>query len=383
MNRSGPYFPLSSPSAHPLRRAALESLRLLTEEMAGRKLPGERELAQRLSISRQHLRLLLDTLESEGAVERRQGSGTYAVERRDREVSHVGLLIDARLKLGNDPFFSLMTERIQLCLQAADIHCVVERVDGTKRPRFLGDGMFALGAGGLQSLGRLRPDDPPAVSVAEEPGDLHGLERVSLLLTDDREAGIAAGRRLLASGCSRLLFFGRPDLPAARARWEGVQQAVRERFTAAENPDRKTTEEEIADAAQIYDCSMNYGAGRAAAIETAKRFRDVDTSGVGLVAANDWLAVGLRSGLAGADSALRHRPLVSFDGLPIADDPALAIHSLKFPLSLIAEDALAELRRLMRHRTGRVIRYAMQWNDNWPEVRDQEDAGEARSASPA
>ena len=343
-------------AAHPLRRAALESLRLLTLEMAGRKLPGERELALRLNISRQHLRILLDALESEGIVERRQGSGTYAVERRDREVSHVGLLIDSRLKLGNDPFFSLLTERLQLCLQAADIHCVVERVDGTKRPRFVGDGMISLGLGGLHALGRLRADDPPAVSVAEEPGVRQNLEGISLLLTDDRAAGLAAGRRLLESGCSRLLFFGRESLPVSRARWEGVQSAAQEPPDEAGNPIVSPAE------AQIFDCPMNYGAGRAAAIEITERYRGLPTDDIGLVAANDWLAVGLRAGFAGVDSRLRHRPLVSFDGLPIADDPALEIQSLKFPISLIAEDALAELRRLMRHRTGRVIRYAMEWS---------------------
>ena len=345
---------------HPHGRAALESLRLLTVEMAGRKLPGERELAQRFNISRQRLRVLLDALQAEGAVERRQGSGTYAVERRDREVSHVGLLIDARLKLGNDPFFSLLTERIQLCLQAADIHCVVERVDGTKRPRFVGDGMITLGMGGLHALSHLNPNDPPAVSVAEEPVDLHGVARVSLLLTDDRGAGIRAGRRLVLAGCRHVIFFGRENLPVSRARWEGVQEGIRSFGESAGDRGGARID--------FFDCAMNYVAGRAAGLAAAERFPDIPAETVGLVAANDWLAVGLRAGLAEANSPLRYRPLISFDGLPIVDDPALSIQSLQIPISLIAEDALAELRRLMRHPTGRVIRYAMEWSDGWLET---------------
>ena len=117
-------------SQNPADRASLDALRRLATEMAGRKLPGERELASRLDLSRQRLRALLAVLEAEGVVERRQGSGTYAADPMGADVSHVGLLIDARLKLGGDPFFSLLVERLQLCLQTAGVHCVVERITG-------------------------------------------------------------------------------------------------------------------------------------------------------------------------------------------------------------------------------------------------------------
>jgi DNA-binding LacI/PurR family transcriptional regulator len=353
---SNPSLTVATRSLHPARLAALNALRLMTVEMAGRKLPGERELAKQLSLSRQHLRVLLDILEVEGAVERRQGSGTYAVDLRKTEVTHICLLIDSRLKLGNDPFFSLLTEKLQFCLQAVGIHCVVERTDGEQRPRFLGEGIITLGLAGLAAVSRLRADDPPAVSLlAEEQNEpLHFTGRVSLLLADDKGAGIEAGRRALQEGCRHLIFFGRSHLPASRARWEGVQQAV----AAQDDPDITV---------EIVECAMNYESGHTVAPQFAECFRDKSVAHIGLIAGNDWLAVGLRAGFAECGSPLRGNRMFSFDGLPVAENPALEIVSLRFPFATVGEDALEELRRLTRHRTGRVIRYAMEWGDGWSE----------------
>lgn len=339
---------------HPERLAALEALRQLVGEMAGRKLPGERELSQRLTISRQHLRILLDQLEAEGVVQRRQGSGTYAVDARDSELTHVALLIDSRLKLGNDPFFSSLTERLQLGIQAAGIHCVVERIDGSSRPRFVGDGVICLGVAGVAAVSHLGPTDPPAVLLTEATVPRRYPDRVSLLLPEDYRAGCEAARRALAEGCRHLIFFGRGGLSSSRERLEGVQRAAAE-FSDSREP--VTVE--------LHECAMNYSAGRLAALELAERFRDQEASEVGLIAANDWLAVGLRAGLAEVGLPLRRRAILSFDGLPIANDPALEIRSLHFPYSAVAEDAIAELRRLLHHPTGRIIRYPMEWADGW------------------
>ena len=351
MNRFSFPTPYSTErTLHPERRAALETLRQLAREMSGRKLPGERELAQRLHISRQQLRGLLDVLETEGIVERRQGSGTYAADAQHSELLHVGLVIDANLKLGNDPFFSLVTERLQLGLQAAGIHCVVERTHGTARPRFLGNGVIALGLAGLGALSFLRAEDPPAISLlAEEQYPHHFAGAVSLLLAEDRGAGFEAGRRAIQEGCRRLIFFGRGNLPASRSRWEGAQQV-------AALSDKGVT-------AEIFECAMNYNAGRNAAKEIAERLRGGPISDIGLIAANDWLAVGLRAGLVESGSPLREQAIYSFDGLPIAEDEAHNIKSLRFPVSVFVEDTLGELRRMTRQRAGRVIRYAMEWSD--------------------
>jgi DNA-binding LacI/PurR family transcriptional regulator len=85
---------------------------------------------------------------------------------------------------------------------------------------------------------------------------------------------------------------------------------------------------------------------------------------VGIIATNDWLAVGLHAGLMRQGWAHHSAPLVSFDGLRLAADPALSIRSLAVPLETIAEDAVAELVRLTRSPAalGRSVRYALHWN---------------------
>lgn len=337
----------------PNRRVALETLRQLAREMTGKKLPGERELAKRLTVSRQQVRILLDILETEEVVHRRQGSGTYATDIKNADILHVALVLDARLKLGNDPFFSLITERLQLGLQAAGIHCVVERTNGSVRPRFLGDGIITLGTAGLESLAALRPEDPPAVSLLAEEQYPHAFPgAVSMLLAEDQGAGFAAAMRAIEEGGKHLVFVGRHHLPASRARWEGVRSAVEM------NAGNTVT-------AELFESAMNYGAGLAAARTISEQFPNGSAETVVLIAANDWLAVGLRAGLITVSSPLSEKRIYSFDGLAIADDPALHIRSLRIPLATFAEDALMELKRLRRGGKGRVIRYAMEWTDDY------------------
>jgi hypothetical protein len=56
--------------------------------------------------------------------------------------------------------------------------------------------------------------------------------------------------------------------------------------------------------------------------------------------------------------------IVSFDGLPMMDDASIDIASLAVPLTIIAIDAVAELRRLHQPPmpVGRVVRYSLSWS---------------------
>jgi DNA-binding LacI/PurR family transcriptional regulator len=272
-------------------------------------------------------------------VERRQGSGTYARETEEASLGQVVLLVDAALKLGDDPFFSLLVERLQWAVQAAGARCVVERVTdgGGSRPRFLGDGALTVGLSAAAALSHLRAEDPPAVALLARPsGPLRPGARVSQLLADDHGAGAAAAGLLLSEGHRRLLFVGRRDLPAPGERAAGAAAAV------------------IASGATLdtLECGLNYRAGHAAGSSLDAGRCDA------LIAANDWLAAGLRAGLAAQGG--RPLPLVSFDGLPVARDPALGIRSFAMALEAMAGDAVAELTRFAgRGAPGRTALYAL------------------------
>lgn len=58
-------------------RARDQVIELLTSSHAGDRLPGERELAQRIGVARMTLRRAIESLIIDGLIERRPGSGTY------------------------------------------------------------------------------------------------------------------------------------------------------------------------------------------------------------------------------------------------------------------------------------------------------------------
>ena len=64
----------------PLHRKLSDAIRSAAEKgrlASGERLPSERDLAQRLAVSRSTVVTAYDTLRSEGVLESRQGSGTY------------------------------------------------------------------------------------------------------------------------------------------------------------------------------------------------------------------------------------------------------------------------------------------------------------------
>jgi len=58
-------------------RARDQVIELLTNSQAGDRLPGERELSQRIGVARMTLRRAIEGLIIDGLIERRPGSGTY------------------------------------------------------------------------------------------------------------------------------------------------------------------------------------------------------------------------------------------------------------------------------------------------------------------
>ena len=307
---------------------------------AGQRLPGERALTARFGISRPRLRGILKVLEQEQLVRRRHGSGTYALAANGQEFRHAVLLVDAALKLGDDPFFSRLVERLQGELQAAGAQCVIQRTAGEGVLLRRSDGVIALGVASLNALSHAALVSQPAVGLfaaaTAKPGP-----SLSLLELDDEEAGIEAARRLVAQGIRQAYFFGRRAIPAVSERLAGVERELQR----ADVP------------LQIVECGLNYEAG----LEQGCRFAAPLQEPTGLIAANDWLAVGLHTGLQSRNPKLRrHVTLLSFDGLPLTRHPELGITSLAVPLDTMATDTVAELQRLKRPGAlGRAIRYTL------------------------
>jgi DNA-binding LacI/PurR family transcriptional regulator len=304
-----------------------QAIERLVHRLRGRKLPAERELSQQLGISRARVRAVLGDLEARGMVARRQGSGTYALEEGSTIVASVVLLVDRRLKLGDDPFFSAVVERVQQVCQGEGIRCTLERIDPDDKPVILEDGILAVGMAARRLLERLGRQDVPAVGLFVRATPAAGA-RVTLLDLDDEAGGRAAVEHLVGAGCGALTFVGRRDVPASARRLAGATVLA----------------DEVRRPMRVMESGMNYAAGLSDAAQI-----DVPAEGppVGVVAANDWLALGLHTGFVARGLGVRARvEIVSFDGLPITADPSLRIRSLAAPVDTMAADAVSEVRRL-------------------------------------
>jgi DNA-binding LacI/PurR family transcriptional regulator len=337
-------MPIKDSKEGPSYSEAVEILRRLVVQMAGRRLPSERDLAAQLQISRPRLRSALAALQREGLVEPRQGSGTYAVDHSGIRLRQVALLIDADLKLGDDPFFSQLMESLQESLQAEGIRCLVARVEENGPFPPLEDGVLTLGLAGKAVIERLRPQDAPAVGLLlgtdTQPG-----RRASVFHLDDREAGREAARALIRSDCREIVFLGRPTIPASQERFLGVEEVALASGRSL----------------RFVSSHLNYADG----VRLGRELEFPHDSGLlGIVATNDWLAVGLQAGLHRRPMPVtRPIKIVSFDGLPVTSDPTLGIISLSVPIDVIARDAVAELRRLLQSpgSVGRAVCYSLHW----------------------
>jgi GntR family transcriptional regulator, transcriptional repressor for pyruvate dehydrogenase complex len=108
------------PTQPPLDNAnyALEKLRALLGDGdfgADGKLPTERALSERLGIGRRAVRQALEVLEAEGAVWRRQGSGTFVGQRPEALAGDVGAIV-----AGTD-FMEIMEVRLRIEPQLAQL----------------------------------------------------------------------------------------------------------------------------------------------------------------------------------------------------------------------------------------------------------------------
>ena len=319
-----------------------EGIERLVRRMRGRKLPPERELAKQFGISRGRVRAVLDMLETRGLVVRHQGSGTYALEDGSAAVSTVAILVDARLKLSDDPFFSAVIERVQQVCQTEGMRCTLERVGDGEKPVIVEDGIIAVGLATRSTLDGLGRGDPPAVGLFVRARGKPGA-RVTVLDLDDEAAGRVAVECLLAARCGSLVFLSTGDTLATQRRLRGAAEA------AAEADIRLV----------VFESPAQYAAGL---VDAAKVSLPAGGPRVGIITGGDWHTLGLHTGLLNRGPKVRERvEILSFGGLPVAADPSLRIRSLAAPLDAMATDAVAELRRLAAAPVscGREILYAL------------------------
>ena len=326
------------------KESQLAQVRDFVRSRTGQRLPGERALTETFGISRARLRNILETLESEQLVQRQHGSGTYALGVENRELKRIVLFMDATLKLGEDPFFSLLVESLQAQIQLDGAQCFLQRVHKTEVVAFPCDGIIAIGLMSQHACRSQSLSSIPTIGLYA-PMDARPSRHLSLLELDEENAGAEAASRLLNSGVKRISFLGRHDIPSVGERLTGIRRVLASTDASLE----------------VIECGMNYTAGFRAGLEW-----EISTEeNAGIIAANDWMAVGLHTGLQTRDAEMRRRlKMVSFDGLSIVRLPEMGISSLAIPIKNMVRDAVAELHRLYQPgAVGRAIRYSLEWSD--------------------
>lgn len=215
------------------------------------KLPSEKEFVAKFGVSRPTIGRALAELESEGLIERRPGSGTYAVGQNHREDHVFGLLIP---ELGLTEIFEPICQGISRA-QLGGRHGLLWgpqlAPDSPKevQARQLCDYYLERSVSGiffaplelsdrkddvnLQILQALDQAHIPVVLLDRDVCEYPNRSKYDLVGIDNRRAGYVITEHLLHCGCQRILFFSRSySAPTVNQRILGYRDAMR----AHDNP---------------------------------------------------------------------------------------------------------------------------------------------------
>ncbi len=202
----------------------------------GQKLPSENQLAAKTGYSRQTVRQAIAILEREGLVERIQGSGTYvrsqtAVRPKSHTVGVITTYISEHIfpaiLQGIDTAFS---EHGYMPLVFATRNSVKkERSILSELKRTAIDGLLVEGTKTALPNPNLDLYDAIArqgIPIVYMNGYYQGLKNPIYVVTDDREGGRIACRRLIERGHTRIAGFFKSDDIQGLRRYEGYTEAL-------------------------------------------------------------------------------------------------------------------------------------------------------------
>lgn len=267
-----------------LRDQLIERLRIFILEQRTTvpvRISSERELAEKLSVSRISVRHAIKSLVAEGLLEQKQGSGTYICAEQklpaEKDVELVHVLMAKDIKR-NDPFFNeCLAEITHYCTDNA-IRLKVSR-EGTQKISETDKAPFViLGLLNKDSIEQVSSVNGPIVSTQYYP-DFHN---ISQLLFDDSRIGWEAAEILFNHGHRQVIHLGGPSAyPSAYERTEGFLKGA----------ERKNM------LVQTLQGKMNWRSGYELGNQVVKMLRSSKAPSA-VFASNDWMALGLMHRLA-------------------------------------------------------------------------------------
>ena len=288
---------------------------------AGSKLPSEREMAQLMGISRPTLRKAMSAFVTAGLLRPVRGSGIYVVKSlAGGSHKKICLAYSADIRVGTDPFFSLMISHIELEVTGRGGIFLAASIadDGMPPPAVReADGIITMGVLNGSALPKDRP-----VTVVLESGC--PLPEASYVLVDNYLGGFMVARHILSLGHRQVAFAGPANAYlSAGDRYRGACDALKE--AGLEPP-------------ALINARMNLAGGREAAAA-------VKESGVtAVICSNDWLAMGMVDALHRLGIRVPEDISVTgFDDIPAALFFKPALTTVSIPVPEIASIAVKEL----------------------------------------
>ncbi len=255
-----------------LRDKITETLRSFISLQRGDRpirIEAERDLAERLNVSRLSLRAAIQTLVDEGLLLRKRGSGTYIVP------APTPLLVDliaAPDIKPQDPFYSEFLSELSRYLAEQSIHLRMLHpeqlsTDVTPNP------LIVVGLIGTDLLKRLRDTHSRIIATQSYPESME----IAQICFDDYRIGSEAASILHEMGHRRIVHLAGPSIyPSARQRRQGFVDRMGE----------------FGEVVQVLEGKMNWESGHEVGDRVLQEIRGSEPV-TAVFAANDWMALGV------------------------------------------------------------------------------------------
>lgn len=334
------------------RSAIFEELRrnILEKRYANGKLPSERALMRRFSVSRTHIRSILDELKAEGYIFARQGSGMYVSRRARTMGGEIGIMITGAFREGEGGV--LPTIIAEFAREAGRNGYGVEMVevlpDGAvnwqEKLLRIARNLVDKGVSGVIYQPIDFPGDSPAVnrsvlSLFDKAGIPVALFDYDIVPTPERseydlvgidnfDAGRLIGQCLVRSGAKRIAFMMEDNWSlSVLGRMEGVKYAVSMSGCAAHDFAIYSMPEDTAALSRIL----------------GKRNRPD-----AIICGNDFLAIRLMAALEKLGMRVPEDLMVAgFDDIPLASLQNPPLTTIRQPCASLAQTLFAALSRRM------------------------------------
>ncbi len=288
------------------------------------RIEAERDLSERLKVSRLSLRSAIQTLVDEGLLLKKRGSGTYIIP---QTIPPMVDLIAAPDIKPQDPFYSEFLAELSCFLAEQSINLRVLHLDQLPT-RVTPNPLIVVGLVESHLMRALRATHKIVMATQSYPDSLE----ISQICFDDYRIGSEAASILYDAGHRHIMHLAGPEIyPSALQRRRGFVDRL------------SSLGVEIVTA----EGKMNWGSGYELGdrvIELSRRSRMV----TGIFAANDWMALGLMQRLGeGGVRIPSDLSIIGCDDIHLASEVKPHLSTFKWDMNYLIRELFSHLKSMI------------------------------------